>query len=801
MSVKRILFGTMGLIAAVALAAGCSSALKEGETVGAVGATGFGTDPVSGIAYVGAGECVKCHQGFSWSAALVQGYLAGKHVVHSNHITALEVVRDGCTCHDPIGDGRTMEAYTSSPAAIPADGLAAVTCETCHGAGGEHWGNGPIPVAKPGPDACGACHGVFTDLNDTDGNHRRYHPEGQGIATKFALSQHWKASVRNEPVCAKCHTDEGAKLYKDVMTRAGLELLVLPVPVGSPVQCRTCHDPHQAGALLKGEVEDHGVVEESSQYATCTNCHGKPDAVISTDPAVNTLQYHEDRYFRIIADSHYDDPATLGTVEGYILGPTNEHVCLDCHDVHAVRNINNFDGYATINEQWAKSAHGGFIGMQKGAVALSFKNAGFDRTTEQTVAIRAAGATEESGPAWVHYPWTHMSRKSCAQCHTASGVRLFLTDPSTYAANLPGLYTTTGPTGSFKTVAVPNQTANGKTVFSIQKQLLYCWGCHADNSGALRGTGPIEANYDMVSSAGTLLLTNRHTYPDIRNSNPCLACHVGRENGDSIKNLASAGGVTIDFTNLSFINSHYLSAGGTLFGVTGYEFTGQTYGNYAYFEHDKVGLIGSTSAAVGGTRDGPCTGCHMSTPTGHTWQVVSKNPVTGSVASIRSTVCASPGCHAGTYALTPLELEENKEMMEISLMVLKEALKSTALKPAFFFSAANPYFFKTGTSTARSNAVKNWNNTGDLDATGNSSGKNNMGAAFNFNLLHHDPGAYAHNRLYARLLIFDSLDWLDNNAFDGVIDLSAYAGSTIAAGYLKGRAITVSEVTRPTFPY
>jgi|GEM_PF-4101983 len=35
-------------------------------------------------------------------------------------------------------------------------------------------------------------------------------------------------------------------------------------------------------------------------------------------------------------------------------------------------------------------------------------------------------------------------------------------------------------------------------------------------------------------------------------------------------------------------------------------------------------------------------------------------------------------------------------------------------------------------------------------------------------------GAYAHNRIYARRLIFDTIDWLDNGVFDGRIDLSKY---------------------------
>jgi hypothetical protein len=70
------------------------------------------------------------------------------------------------------------------------------------------------------------------------------------------------------------------------------------------------------------------------------------------------------------------------------------------------------------------------------------------------------------------------------------------------------------------------------------------------------------------------------------------------------------------------------------------------------------------------------------------------------------------------------------------------------------------------------NAVKDWTGA-DSDSTGSASGKNNMGAAFNLNLLEHDPGAYVHNRTYVKRLIYDALDWLDDNT------LNYSAGATL----------------------
>jgi hypothetical protein len=69
-----------------------------------------------------------------------------------------------------------------------------------------------------------------------------------------------------------------------------------------------------------------------------------------------------------------------------------------------------------------------------------------------------------------------------------------------------------------------------------------------------------------------------------------------------------------------------------------------------------------------------------------------------------------------------------------------------------------PYTGPTSTGAAYTiigSSKQNWLTAGDTDATGNTTGKNNMGAAFNFNLFEHDPGAYAHNRYYVKRLLYD----------------------------------------------
>lgn len=77
--------------------------------------------------------------------------------------------------------------------------------------------------------------------------------------------------------------------------------------------------------------------------------------------------------------------------------------------------------------------------------------------------------------------------------------------------------------------------------------------------------------------------------------------------------------------------------------------------------------------------------------------------------------------------------------------------------------------------------------TEDWTAGGSYNGKNAMGAAFNFNYLHHEPGAYAHNRYYAKRLLYDSIDYLDNasldqsvgSALDALVGADTYGGDTL----------------------
>jgi hypothetical protein len=538
----------------------------------------------------------------------------------------------------------------------------------------------PETVTYDEVETCGTCHN---------------HTEGSGLYDDYRSSPHALSEyVFPLALCARCHTNEGAQAYIGYVNgtesisemedaTAGLADIEDP----SNMSCRTCHDK-DAPTMLLGDKTIGLPAAWSSEFKTCTACH----QLLDTDDTAISEIYHEhmgDEYK--ITDTHYDDPATpvrdaRGTahsgIEGYVLDPSNERVCRDCHNVH--------DADKTIQEDWAESAHG-----------------------------------DLGGEPWIHYDWKPVTggssgtgRQDCQRCHTSTGFKNFAVDPALYnAAN--NVFAATGE----------------------QAEVLYCWACHKDNAGGLREPGSFSATapYDEPASRITAV-------PDINGSEICLCCHSGNASGEDA--IASS---TADFTNTTFKNSHYLAAGGVLFRTAGYEYNGVSYDNAPYFEHDVIGYDASAAPNTG--TNGPCVGCHMGSDEGHKFEVVKKD-INGHITEIPANENICSNCHKlsehGDYSITAADLNEEAEGYHASLDALANKLAGIGLP----YLGSHPYFGNADRTPS--------------DFTGgtlvNSVGKNNMGAAFNFNLLHHEPGGYAHNRYYTKRLIFDSIDWGFSNA-------------------------------------
>lgn len=530
------------------------------------------------------------------------------------------------------------------------------------------------------------------------------------VAANWLASPHANGNLtrahEGNPTCAPCHNQLGDG---DGMSQAFVGVVNRDV-----VSCESCHgggSAHRGVGLLPHAVPGP---------AQCGQCHGVQAA---------TDGRHADKIGRIINDTHYDNPETAG-IEGYVVDVEDGRGCQKCHfNAHSL----NLD----INKAWAASGHAGQVSEVKANAEAAAIAAGLPQA-EQAAAVVAAVVTDETGPAWAHYDFKGADRTACQRCHTSSGAANFLSDPAGY-----------------------DPTQNVFAATGQQREMLYCWGCHADNTGALRNPGALAITYRPgVSQA----------FPDVNASNVCLACHTGRESGNSI---ATA---TADFTSASFLNSHYLAAGGTLYGTIGYHYAGRVYDSVNL--HTTIGTSASIGAAVGS--NGPCVMCHMSPDAdgnpGHTFEVVTHTD--GQITGVNPTFCNS--CHIGSLAFVAADLNGIKDEAEAALGALQAQLAAKGI----FFANAYPYFFKSADDLTSANAFKNW------EGVYSGKGKDVMGAAFNFNLLAHEPGSYAHNKRYAQRLTWDSIDLLDdgllNNSTVAAINALPLDGVTrsIVLGYL-----------------
>lgn len=681
--------------------------------------------------------------------------------------------------------------------------------------------SGVATVGTPtaGLNTCISCHPVTTAEWETT-RHANLNSSPSFTTSAYCAGCHdttgdsqFLSPARMVVACEACHS--GGKMHVDGGGSG---------PIGNTVYTAT---------VVSGTVSTLAV---SGQFLTCTGCHQLLD--LAGDPAsatTPTTAMHSSTTgsVRVITDTHFATPGdfTSGSnskdITGYAMDYASETVCTDCHNPH---------GKVNINQEWAQSAHA-------------------DRNAN-------ADPLGYFSTAWAHYDWSMASRAACQRCHTTTGYAKYADAlRSGNSALAKGISSGTIPALAFS--ATP----------SFKPEMLKCNGCHTNNRGALRNPGTITADYSYSTTTNNITYVvseASHQYPDVKASNVCMACHTGRESGETLKNLSLTTAPTItSYANLSFINSHYLAAGGTVFTATGYEFDGFSYANISSYRHDQIG----SSAAPSTGANGPCVGCHMSRPGGngdHLFMPVSRSTNTatsGHIDGVASEVCIY--CHtvSGAGGLEDL-LNERKEEYHEALLATMYVLD----KRGFYFRGAHPYFYQartastttvkatatnlsttvTGTGTlwtgpsgtviggdyfkvnsygtyykiatvdsdiqltletayagptatetdftiirsGSAGGIKNWltqSGTGitaasstDTDTTGARTGRNNLGAAFNLNLLEHDPGAYVHNRMYTKRLLYDTIDWADDNLMNNSVGTTLTTKLPAGAIYKTG---------------
>jgi predicted CxxxxCH...CXXCH cytochrome family protein len=463
------------------------------------------------------------------------------------------------------------------------------------------------------------------------------------------------------------------------------------------ITCVRCHlgvnSGGHPGSLTTGSVNQASFNYRVSGANFCVTCHNAAivagyNGSLHSSRAVScsschTLGVHNPDFSAGACEAcHFDSNGQIATHPLAISGP-----CVTCHDPHTLAGTGS--GLTGMNAAHYNNLTGARYPASYVSSRASCTNCHVNSAAN--LAIRQQWYT--SGHAKVQdLPFTaydFKTRSGCVQCHTTTGFIAFSSAKVTSAWG----------------------SASDKT-----KEVITCIACHSDiSSGALR-----------VVAASKPFADDPYRNRSVGGSNLCMDCHSGRNNGSSI--LAQLG--VANFANTPFIAPHYLAAGGSLHGVSGYHFPGQVYAFYSSNSHRVIGM--GNAAASGGA--GPCIACHLAGPKKHLYQAVTGDPA-GNITAINAGFCTN--CHAGS--LTPASLNLDRADFDNALGVLGAAL----LDKGYGYTKDYPYF--TNTSWGSDQA-----------------GANVMGAAFNYVLLLREPGAYAHNGPYAKKLILDSIDAVYN---------------------------------------
>jgi len=504
--------------------------------------------------------------------------------------------------------------------------------------------------------------------------------------------------------------------------------------------CVDCHEPpadhpQDTCSACHGGSSSVPVTKNPDTAGKCGKCHG---LAFPNDIMVLNTPKHFGNMTASLANSKY----RASYVSSNYLGN-----CRKCHNPHDPTTAHQ------VNSDWAASGHGN---VTKARSNYDFKT---------------RGSYEPVNLTFQYY---------CARCHTTTGfvnyVKSGLTDQRPFAG--PGF----AVVQNVPVLVAPGlaQPADAPSPDKT-KEVTGCDACHDDGKGyaygfKVRSVPTVRAyyNFSSANSSPTVRLNNKPIYyPEVGNSNVCLPCHTGRGIGSMVYDAQALG---MDFSNTNTPGAHDRASGATLFQTGGYEFAGRSYAS-SDFLHDKVGMGNYQGTGT----SGPCVSCHMKSGNTHTFSPVTEDATGANITAITSTICAR--CHNGVTApsLTVTSFQADRDGFAAALAMLN-VLKTDASLPV---DPLNP-----GRSKVRPLANKN----SDYDAAFPGGGANTMGAFFNASLLQNESGAFAHNSVYAKRLIYDSIDWLNNGVLDNDVE-AAINAATLAVNSSTGKVSLSNPVT------
>lgn len=358
---------------------------------------------------------------------------------------------------------------------------------------------------------------------------------------------------------------------------------------------------------------------------------------------------------------------------------------------------------AAYNYQFSKKDPGNFAHGGKYVIQLLYDSIEDLNTTLAEAVDLAHARREDAG----HFAASHAAFRywdasgvvpaTCSKCHSAAGLPFFLNE--------------------------------GVNIRQAPSSGLNCATCHNDVSTFTR-----YEPQEVVFPSGLRLTTGDS------DGNLCLNCHQGRESAVSVNRLI--GDLPDDEVSdsLRFLNIHYFAAGATLFGT-------EAKGAYEYAGQEYLGRFNHMPAFD------TCTECHNTHALEVEVQMCSQchQEVTGAetLRNIRMTELDFDGDGDVTVGLS----FEIQTMHDLLYEAMQDYAANVVGTPIVYSSARHPYYFtdSNGNGVADPDEINNDNRY--LTWT-----PRLLRAAYNYQYVKKDPGAYAHNGLYIVQVLYDALN-------------------------------------------
>lgn len=222
---------------------------------------------------------------------------------------------------DSLYPGQWDNLFQQYPEAMS---MARIQCESCHGPGGNHYGQtgNAAMVTSIDESTCGVCHDEGTHHNFPQQWDQSVHATGTTYARGSSTS------------CAPCHSGAG---FVEWVKNDQQPLAEAPDP--THITCATCHDPHSAEnpsqlRLTTATLANGYQVPLSNEGRLCINCHqARRDAVDYTNNYLDNLSSHYGPHHGPQGDVLTGQNAITW---GYAIGSSPhlqaiEKACVGCH--------------------------------------------------------------------------------------------------------------------------------------------------------------------------------------------------------------------------------------------------------------------------------------------------------------------------------------------------------------------------------------------------------------------------------------------------------------------------------------